>query len=33
MTTAAGRFVIDDCDDHDRSRVVVCTINVQIVDL
>jgi hypothetical protein len=28
MTTTARRFVIEDCDNHDRSRVVVCTINV-----
>jgi hypothetical protein len=33
MTTTARRFVIEDCDDHDRSRVVVCTINVHIVCL
>jgi hypothetical protein len=33
MTTTARRFVIEDCDDHDRSRVVVCTTNVQIVCL
>jgi len=25
------RFVIEDGDDHDRSRVVLCTINVHIV--
>ena len=25
MPTRARRFVIEDCDDHDRSRVVVCT--------
>jgi hypothetical protein len=28
MTTTARRFVIKDCDDHDGSRVVVCTTNV-----
>jgi hypothetical protein len=33
MTTTARRFVIEDCDDHDRSRVVVCTTNVHIVCL
>jgi len=33
MTTTARRFVIDDCDDHDGSRVVVCIINVHIVCL
>jgi hypothetical protein len=33
MTTTPRRFVIEDCDDHDRSRVVVCTINVHIVCL
>ena len=29
----ARRFVIEDSDDHDRSRRVVCTINVRIVCL
>ena len=33
MTTMARGFVIEDCDDHDRSRVVVCTTNVHIVCL
>jgi len=33
MTTTARRFVIEDCDDHDRSAVVVCTIYVHIVCL
>jgi hypothetical protein len=33
MTTTARRFVIEDCDDHDRSRMAVCTINVHIVCL
>jgi hypothetical protein len=33
MTTTARRFVIEDCDDHDHSRVVVCTSNVHIVCL
>jgi hypothetical protein len=31
MTSTPTRFVIEDCDDHYRSRVVVCTINVHIV--
>ena len=33
MTTTPRRFVIEDCDDHDRSRVMVCTINVHIICL
>jgi hypothetical protein len=33
MTMTARRFVIEDSDDHDRSRRVVCTINVRIVCL
>jgi len=33
MTTTARRFVIEDCDDHDGSRMAVCTINVHIVCL
>ena len=33
MTTTARRFVIEDCDDHDRSRVVVCITDVHIVCL
>ena len=31
MTTTPRRFVIEACDDHDRTRAVVCTINVHIV--
>jgi hypothetical protein len=31
MTTTARRFVIEDCDDHHGSRVVVCTTNVRRV--
>jgi hypothetical protein len=33
MTTSARRFVIDDCNDRDRFRVVVCTTIVHIVSL
>jgi hypothetical protein len=33
MTTTPRRFLIEDCDGHDGSRVVVCTINVHIVYL
>ena len=33
MTSTPRRFVIEDGDDHDRFRVVVCTINLHIVCL
>jgi len=33
MTTTPRHFVIEACDDHDRTRAVVCTINVHIVRL
>ena len=33
MTTTPRRFLLEDYDDHDGSRVVVCTINVHIVCL